>query len=91
VSNQLKNGLNLSRDEILAPFTDTKWGDQYPPILNIMQASQLTGIKVSTLHQMSSQGKLIACAKKVGKHLRFFRDRLLSTIFNLSQESKGGK
>ncbi|MDB5390636.1 MAG: DNA-binding protein [Planctomycetaceae bacterium] len=80
--NQQKNGLNLSREEILAPFRDSKWGESFPPILDVQQVSTLLRLPIQTVYQMSSRGEFAACAIKVGKHLRFYRDRLLQTIFN---------
>jgi hypothetical protein len=81
--NQQKSGLNLSREELLAPFRDTKWGEEFPPIMDVQQVSALLRLPVQTIYQMSSQEHFINCAVKVGKHLRFYRDRLLQSIFNL--------
>lgn len=75
------NGLNLSLEEIHAAFQGSAWEELYPPILKIKQASALLQLPVQTLYQMSSQGQFKNCARKVGKHLLFFRDRLIQSIF----------
>ena len=75
-----QNGLDLSAAEIRASMEDLQ--TLYPPILNVKQAAELTQLPVQTLYQMSSQGRFSTCARKVGKHLRFFRDRLIQAIFN---------
>jgi hypothetical protein len=90
VKNQSK-GLNLSSEEIAAPFRDSKWGEEFPPVLEIPQVSSLLHIPIQTLYQMSSQGQFVNCAVKQGKRLVFHRDRLLQTIFNLDLENKGSK
>jgi hypothetical protein len=39
-------------------------------------------VPVATVYDWSSRKLLVTCARRVGKHLRFFRDRLLTHIFN---------
>jgi hypothetical protein len=82
VRHQMK-GLNLSREELVAPFRDSKWGEEFPPVLDVQLVSRLLRLPVQTIYQMSSQGQFANCALKRGKRLLFYRDRLLQTIFNL--------
>ncbi|MCA9014766.1 MAG: hypothetical protein KDA77_05475 [Planctomycetaceae bacterium] len=36
----------------------------------------------ATLYQWRSEGRLTGCVQRVGKHLRFFRDRLILKVMN---------
>jgi excisionase family DNA binding protein len=77
-------GLKLSDKEIAAAFSSSGWAEKYPPVLTLEQASQLLSIPKETLYGWRSRGRLTGCCRKVGKHLRFFRDRLIKHVFNES-------
>lgn len=85
---QNKDGLNLSRAEIREAFQDPHWATKFPPIMGIQQAAELLQLPVQTLYQMNSQGAFATSVQKVGKHLRFYRDRLVHAIFNDTPVSK---
>lgn len=72
---------HLTPKEIAAAFADPVWAQRFPPILNIDQAAELSQIPKQTLYAWRSQGRLAGCSRKVGKHLRFFRDRFIQTLF----------
>lgn len=74
--------LKLSKAEIDSAFQSPTWAERYPPILSIEQAAELLQVPKRTIYDWSSRGLLKGCARKVGKHLRFFRDRLLHKVFN---------
>jgi excisionase family DNA binding protein len=74
--------MRLSKDEINSAFSDPLWAREYPPILNVDQAARLLQVPRGTLYDWSSRGLLRGCSRRVGKHLRFFRDRLITTAFN---------
>jgi excisionase family DNA binding protein len=74
--------LKLTKSEIAAAFADANWGIAFPPILSVDQAAQLLQVPKATIYDWSARGLLRGCGRKVGKHLRFFRDRLLSRVFN---------
>lgn len=74
--------LKLTKNEIDSAFQSTLWAERFPPILSIEQAAEMLQVPKRTIYDWSSRGLLKGCARKVGKHLRFFRDRLLHTIFN---------
>lgn len=76
------SSLKLSDQEIASAFSDSEWAKRYPPVLNVDQAAELIGVPKATIYSWSSRGQLKGCARKVGKHLRFFRDRLLKRAFN---------
>jgi excisionase family DNA binding protein len=53
-----------------------------PPVLTIDEAAALLRIPKGTLQDWRSRRLLTGCCRKVGKHVRFFRDRLLERVFN---------
>jgi len=77
-----ERNLKLTAGEIAAAFRDPQWAERFPPILNIDQAAELAQLPRGTLYSWSSRGLLRGCARKAGRHLRFFRDRFLKRIFN---------
>lgn len=84
--------LQLSDREIAACFNDPASATRFPPVLNIQQAGDLLGVPVGTLRDWRSRGLLANCARRVGREVKFFRDRLLKQVFNcgLYAKSKDG-
>lgn len=74
--------LNLTDKEILQSFADPLWSAKFPPVMSVEQAAELLQVPVATIYDWRSRGLLDGCCRKVGKHLRFLRDRLLKQIFN---------
>ena len=74
--------LKLTRSELNAPFESSDAGKQYPPVMTAQQAAALLQVPVATIYDWSSRGLLRGCARRCGKHLRFFRDRFLEKLFN---------
>jgi excisionase family DNA binding protein len=54
--------------------------ESYPPILTVEQASQLLQVKQRTIYDWSSRKLLKGCSFRAGKHLRFFRDKLVAHV-----------
>jgi excisionase family DNA binding protein len=77
-----QESLNLTSREIQGAFAHSKWAEAFPPILTIDQAAALLSVPKATVYDWSSRGLLSGCARRVGKHLRFVRDRLIAKIFN---------
>ena len=75
-------GLGLTPQEIAAAFDDPKWSECYPPVLSVQQAAALLQVPKATLYDWSSRGLLKGCSRRMGKHLRLFRNRLLARLFN---------
>ena len=75
-------GLALSPKEVASAFADVNWADRFPPVLSVDQAAELLQVPKSTIYDWSSRGLLRGCGRRVGKHLRIFRDRLLNKVFN---------
>lgn len=84
--------LELSAVEISAMFDDPAWSSRFPPILTIPQAAELLQVSVETIRCWRSRGELDCCSRRVGKHVRIFRDRLIAwaagnpTVFNDSKK-----
>jgi excisionase family DNA binding protein len=76
-----KENLKLTPREIAAAF-DTNAGPLVPVILTVEEAAALLRVPDNTIYDWSSRGLLKGCCRKVGKHLRFFRDRLIQKVFN---------
>jgi excisionase family DNA binding protein len=74
--------LKLTDAEIQRAFADSRWADSFPPILTVDQVAELLSVPRATVYDWSSRGLLSACSRRVGKHLRFFRNRLLQQVFN---------
>lgn len=78
----LHRGLRLSPSECTSLFVDGDWALRFPPVLTVDQAAELLQVPKRTLYDWSSRGLLKGCSKRVGRHLRILRDRLLLTTFN---------
>jgi excisionase family DNA binding protein len=83
------DGLNLTAAELARCFSDPVWSARFPPILGVDQVAQLLQVSKATVYDWSSRGLLKGCCSRVGKHLRFFRDRLLLRVFNEGLDSHG--
>jgi excisionase family DNA binding protein len=77
-----ESSLRLTDREIAAAFADSRFAEQFPPVLTIEQAADLLQYSVDTIRDWRSRGLLHDCSRKVGKRVRFYRDRLLKRIFN---------
>lgn len=77
-----RNDDDLTREELTAMFADPAWAAKYPPILTVDEAAALLRVPKQTVYDWHSRGLLKGCCHKVGKHLRFLRDRLLKLKFN---------
>jgi excisionase family DNA binding protein len=79
--------INLTAKDLANTFADPQWASLYPPVLTIDQAAALLQVKKATLYDWNSRGLLRGCCRKLGKHLRFFRDKLLIQTFNYGLNS----
>ena len=82
MSGASQSGTRLSDAELAHAFADPTWSQRFPPVLTVDQAAELLTVPKATIYDWSSRGLLQNCARRVGKHLRFFRDRLLQQVFN---------
>lgn len=80
----------ISPAELGAVWADSNWATKFPPILSVEQAAELMQVPKATIYDWSSRGLLRGCSRKVGKHLRFFRDRFVRFVFEGGlQEDEG--
>ena len=80
--NRQDGDLKLTKAEIASAFSDPQWAGQFPPVLSVEQVARLLQVPKATVYDWSSRGLLRGCSRRVGKHLRFHRDRLISKVFN---------
>ena len=74
--------LRLTDKEVTSPFADPYWAERFPPVMTMDQAANLLQVPKATLYDWRSRGLLHGCSRKLGKHVRFYRDRLLKHVFN---------
>ena len=74
--------LKLTDSEVAAAFSDSQWAEKYPPVLTIEQAAELLQMPVATVRDWRSRGLLGTCSRRLGKRVRFYRDRLIKKVFN---------
>jgi len=74
--------LRLSSHEVAAAFAHDVWAVKFPPILSVDQAAELLQVPKATVYAWKSQGLLKGCCRRMGKYLRFFRDRLVLKLMN---------
>lgn len=82
MAHQHDESLGLTKAEVAAAFAHDVWADKFPPILTLEQAAELVQVPRGTVYSWRSQGLLKGCCRRVGKHLRFFRDRLILKLMN---------
>lgn len=70
----------ISREEIRQSF-DGPWGERFGPILSVPQFAELFGESPHTVRDWFRQGRFGAAARKIGKHIRIFRDRAIVELF----------
>jgi excisionase family DNA binding protein len=76
------SSLKLTDREIESVFVDAETASRFPPILSLAQAAELLGVPIGTLRDWRSRGKLGSCCRRIGKHVRFYRNRLIKHVFN---------
>lgn len=74
--------LRLTNHEVAAAFAQDGWAVKFPPILTVDRAADLLQVPKATVYAWRSQKLLKGCGRKVGKHVRFFRDRLILKLMN---------
>lgn len=76
--------IKLTKKEIAAAFGNDAAGD-FPPILTMEQVSEMLQVPMSTLKQWKTEGRFDGCFRRVGKRVRWFRDRVIEKYFNANQ------
>jgi hypothetical protein len=76
-------GPKLTSGEIRSAFDSAELRTQFPPILNVADSVRLLRLPSrKTLYAWIAKGRLDGAFRKRGKHLLFWRDRLINIIFN---------
>jgi excisionase family DNA binding protein len=68
--------MKMSSSEISAAF------GHLPTVISVQEAADALKIPKKTVYEWSSQGRLVACARKRGKRLLILRDKFFSEVFN---------
>lgn len=71
----------LSTAEIAQAFAEGG-GESFPPILKTEQLASLLQISSKTLYEWIAKGRLDGAFRKRGKHILFWRDRVIQLLFN---------
>jgi excisionase family DNA binding protein len=74
------SGFKLSDAEIARALDNC--ADEFPPILTLAQAAKLLQVPLGTIRYWRSCGRLGSCSRKVGAHVRVYRDLLVKQAFN---------
>jgi hypothetical protein len=74
--------LNLTAQDVADAFADPAWAAKFPPVLTVDQVAALLQVPKLTVYDWRSRGLLDGCCRKVGKHPRFFRNKLLLVVLN---------
>lgn len=72
----------LTPKEISSLFADPTAAEKFPLLLNVDEAAALARVPKQTIYTWSSQGRLVGCSKRVGKHLRIVRDKFFDLLMN---------
>jgi hypothetical protein len=78
----LVSGINLSPREIEAAFGSETLRELYPPILDVQQVAALLRLSKKTVYYWAQTGRFDGAFRKRGKHLLFWRDRVVKKIFD---------
>ena len=71
----------LSKAEIQQAFADGS-GAQFPPILNVIQLAALLQKTDKVVYDWIAKGRFDGAFRKRGKHILFWRDRVIDKLFN---------
>ena len=83
--------LRLTAKEIADAFADPTWAARFPPILTVEQTAEMLQTPRQTIFEWRSKGRLVGCGRRVGRRVRFFRDRVLRRVFNEGLNSSHGE
>jgi excisionase family DNA binding protein len=71
----------LTTDEISQAFAG-KAGEDFPVILSPAMLAALLQLSPKTIYEWIARGRLDGSFRKRGKHVLFWRDRVLDILFN---------
>jgi excisionase family DNA binding protein len=74
--------IGLRPAEIAAALAPDTSGRGLPAILDVPQVAELLGLSPKTIYHWVAAGRFDGTFRKRGKHLRFWRDRVVDRFFN---------
>jgi excisionase family DNA binding protein len=77
----MNRGINLTPKEITSTFSGPD-GEKYSPIISTCQVAEMLGLSRKTIDDWIAKGRLNGTFRKRGKHNLFWRDRVITAIFN---------
>lgn len=80
MSNQPRKTL-LTKAEVQAAFCG-EWTLRFPPILGTDLVAEMLGLSKSTIYDWLQKGRFEGAFRKRGKHMLFWRDKVIEIIFN---------
>lgn len=80
---RFRESIKLSGKEIQNSFSESHWSRNFPPILSVEQVAALFQVPKKTVYDWNSRGLLPGCGRRIGKYVRFWRDRLVDQLFNV--------
>ncbi len=79
----MEKRIGLRPAEISAAFTTDELRREFPVILDVPQVTRLLGLSSNkTIYFWIAEGRFDGTFRKRGKHLRFWRDRVIDRFFN---------
>lgn len=74
----------LTAEEIRRPF-EGDGGAAYGPVLDIDEVAELFRKGVGTIREWKAKGRLDGTFVKRGKHILFWRDKVIHAVFNTGE------
>lgn len=78
-------GIKLTKKEIAAAFGNDEAGE-FAAVLTMEEVSAMLQVPMSTLKQWKAEGRFDGSFRRVGKRVRWFRDRVIECYFNKLQD-----
>lgn len=78
----MSKGIHLKPEEIRAAFDPADLQSQFPRVMHVNDVARLLGLKRATIYEWIAKGRFNDTVHKRGKHLLFWRDRVIKEIFN---------
>jgi len=72
----------ISTEEIRQAFERGEFAQRLPPILTKRHVADMFHFGIGTINDWLSKGRFDGAYRRRGKHIRFFRDRIVDIYFN---------
>ncbi len=74
--------IDLRKSEIDTAFRDESAKGIPSPTVTVKEAAELLKVSIKTIYFWIQLGRFDGCFRKRGKHIRFWRNRLIEHFFN---------